>query len=126
VKRPGKPPLNKLPFRLVLGKLAGIGGLMLRNLIVLTLLLLAGPLSQAKPNETKAQVFAVKGMHCEACVSSIRKKICTEGTYSACDVALTDEKKQLGEIRITPKEGQTIDLPKMRTQVSDMGYELKN
>ncbi|MFN7728515.1 MAG: heavy-metal-associated domain-containing protein [Bdellovibrio sp.] len=99
---------------------------MLRQLLVLTFLALLGSFSQAKPSETKAQVFAVKGMHCEACVSSIRKKICTEGTYSACDVALTDAKKQLGEIRITPKEGQTIDVTKMRTQVSDLGYELKN
>ena len=99
---------------------------MLRKLMILTLLLLVGSFSQAKPGETKAQVFAVKGMHCEACVSSIRKKICTEGTYASCDVALTDEKKQLGEIRITPKDGQPVDVTKMRSQVSDMGYELKN
>lgn len=102
---------------------------MLRKSSLVLFTLLAGQLVAAKPaavqGPTKAQVFTVKGMHCEACVSAITKKVCTEGTYASCSVVLTDESKQLGEIRITPKEGQTIDTAKLKTAVSDIGYELK-
>ena len=73
----------------------------------------------------KAQVFSISGMHCEACVQTLTKNICEKNGYAACEVKLTNAKNELGELRITPKEGQTVDAEKLRTQIGDLGYKMK-
>lgn len=98
---------------------------MLRKLFLVLLPLIASQVVAAKTAPPKAQVFTVKGMHCEACVSAITKEVCTEGTYASCNVTLTDESKQLGEIRLVPKDGQTVDAAQLKKSVSDIGYEVK-
>lgn len=69
---------------------------------------------------------AVKGMHCTACTEMVQGKVCDEGKYSQCDVKITNEKKEMGEIHIVTKDATAkIDESAVSAAVKDAGYTLQ-
>lgn len=72
------------------------------------------------------QVFKVEGMHCGGCAGTVEKAVCKKDAYAKCSAAVVDEKTEMGEVRITPKKGQAVDVEALRTALKDVGYTLKN
>lgn len=71
------------------------------------------------------QKLQVKGVHCASCIQSIKQDLCKSGAFAECKVRMLDRKKELGEITLKPNQGQSIDLDKVKSQVKDLGYEIK-
>lgn len=101
----------------------------MKNLVSTVLVLLfSGVLSAADAAKSEAKVINVSGMHCGSCVRSLNKKVCkaNESEYASCSVELTKPDQEMGEIRVTPKDGQPLNLEKIKKQVSDAGYQVKD
>lgn len=69
---------------------------------------------------------AVKGMHCEACTEMVQGKVCEDGKYSTCEVKITNEKKELGQVHLVTKDATAkIDEKQVGAAVKDAGYTLQ-
>ncbi len=70
---------------------------------------------------------AVEGMHCKGCTEMVSGKVCgEEGTYSKCEVKVTDAKKKLGFVRLATKDAKAkIDEKALGTTIADAGYKMK-
>ncbi len=73
----------------------------------------------------ESTTYEVDGMHCSGCKKMISKSVCKNDelakTFEKCEVRLIDEKKQIGQIIITPKADQKLDLEKVSAAVKDAG-----
>lgn len=71
----------------------------------------------------------VVGPHCEGCVSSVKERVCTEGSvYSTCEGKIVDEEKKIGEFRFVTKDPSAkIDEKALAKLIStaDIEYKLK-
>lgn len=69
---------------------------------------------------------AVKGMHCAACVEMVQGKVCEEGKYAKCEVKITNQKKETGQIHMVTKDANAvIDEKNVGAAVKDAGYTLE-
>lgn len=61
---------------------------------------------------------AVKGMHCEDCVSAVQNKVCND-TYSTCDV-------KIGKVHLVTKDAAAkVDEKAVSAEIKDAGYTMK-
>ena len=75
--------------------------------------------------DMNTQIFTIQGMHCDGCASAIRTAICKERLYENCWATVVDPKNEIGELRITPKVGQILNIKEIRKSVEEAGYKLK-
>ena len=71
----------------------------------------------------------VSGMHCAGCKHEIREKVCasTEAKekYESCSVEFTNQKKQIGEIKIVTKKDAKVDLANVKAGIKAAGEDYK-
>lgn len=71
----------------------------------------------------------VEGMHCSGCKDMVKSKVCDNPEIAknaaSCEVKLTNEKKQLGEITIVSKPETTVDVELVKKQVKEAGEEYR-
>ncbi len=79
----------------------------------------------AVSSNSSGVVYKLSGLHCGGCVGTLQKALCEGAEYQSCQVTMTDEAKQSGLIRITPKAGQTVDYAKLKTRTKEAGYSLE-
>lgn len=69
--------------------------------------------------------ITVEGMHCSGCKESVKAKVCGSDAVKAnaesCDVKLTDEEKQIGEITIVTKPEKKVDMAAVEAGVKAAG-----
>ena len=69
----------------------------------------------------------VSGMHCEGCTQMVEGKLCDESKYSTCSVKITNEKKELGEVRLVTKDqAAKVDEQGVSAIITDSGYKMMN
>lgn len=69
----------------------------------------------------------VKGMHCEGCTEMVQGKVCEEGKYSTCEIKITDEAKELGQIHVVTKDEKAkVDEKAIKAAVIDAGYKMQS
>lgn len=96
----------------------------MKNLITLITITLSATLATAETG-----TFTVEGMHCSGCRKTIEAKVCGDANIKAtaekCEVKLTDEKKQIGEIMIVTKAENKIDVETVKKQLTAAGDDYK-
>ena len=69
--------------------------------------------------------FTVEGMHCSSCKKVITKTVCEDQEVAkfaeSCEVKLTDEKKQLGQLTIVTKKDAKINEELVKAGVAKAG-----
>lgn len=73
----------------------------------------------------KTHTFKVDGMHCGGCVANVQRAVCKDSPYEKCAAKILNEKKEIGELSITLKDGQTFDEAKLRSDMKEAGYPIK-
>ncbi|HMN67581.1 MAG TPA: heavy metal-associated domain-containing protein [Bdellovibrionales bacterium] len=92
------------------------------KILILAALLTFGGFASAE--ETTC---TVKGMHCQGCTESVEGKVCDENKYKTCEIKIIDAKKQIGQIRVEPKDAKAnVDEKAISALVKDAGYEMQN
>lgn len=100
------------------------------KLIFISLLVLAQSALAADTKETPIKdaemiEYRVEGMHCAGCKKMITKSVCDDkemnSQFEKCEVELVDAKKQIGKIKIKPKQGQTVDAKAVEASVKKAG-----
>lgn len=89
-----------------------------------SLLVLAFGFSIATVANAESQKFRVDGMHCNDCVASVKQKVCAMGDFASCNARIVDPKKEIGEVSITTKGADKIDVAKLDKVIGDAGYKL--
>lgn len=73
--------------------------------------------------------YTVEGMHCSGCKHMISEKVCQneklKGDMESCEVTLTNAKKQIGTVKITPKKDKTINSSEVKSSITAAGEEYK-
>lgn len=68
-------------------------------------------------------------MHCSGCKEMIKAKVCGNEEIAknaaSCDVQLTNEKKQMGQVTIVSKPETAVDVELVKKQVAAAGTEYK-
>lgn len=69
--------------------------------------------------------LTIEGMHCSSCTKIITKNVCENEAIKknteSCEVKITDEKKQLGQIVIVSKKEAVVDLAAVKDGVKASG-----
>lgn len=69
--------------------------------------------------------ITVEGMHCSGCKEMVKAKVCEDAAVKAnaasCEVALTDEAKELGQITIVTKPETKVDMAAVEAGVKAAG-----
>lgn len=81
---------------------------------LLALSLLALPLFARAESTT----YAVKGMHCGACVQALQAKVCKMDGLEKCEVSM-------GKILIVPKPGVQISQAQVQSKMTEVGEDYK-
>jgi hypothetical protein len=73
--------------------------------------------------------ITVEGMHCSGCKEMVKAKVCGNEEIAknaaSCDVQLTNEKKQIGQVTIVSKAETAVDVELVKKQVAAAGTEYK-
>lgn len=59
-------------------------------------------------------IYKVEGMTCGNCVKAIKSQVCKLADIAQCEVSV-------GEVKLTPKPGQTIDQAQIQAAMSKAG-----
>jgi hypothetical protein len=76
--------------------------------------------------------ISIEGMHCAGCKEMITKKVCDDAaikkTAESCEVKVTNADKQTGEITITTKGEEKVDVDAVKRQLAATGegYKVAN
>lgn len=62
--------------------------------------------------------FKIKGMTCNSCVKSVKKKICQSENIAKCEV-------EVGHAKITAKEGAKLDAASIEKGITSAGFEVE-
>lgn len=73
----------------------------------------------------ESKTLTLEGVHCQDCVATLQEKICGDKTFATCQVKLINEKKELGQLKLTTKGDAKIDMQKIAKIVEDEGYKIK-
>lgn len=64
---------------------------------------------------------AVKGMHCEACITMVKEKVCSD-KFEVCDVTM---KGKDGQLHLKTKDAKTkIDAAELSKVLADTSYSV--
>lgn len=73
--------------------------------------------------------FSVEGMHCSGCKKMISAKVCDNEaiakTSESCEVTVTDEKKQQGQVVIVTKKDSKVDVDAVKAGITAAGSDYK-
>lgn len=73
--------------------------------------------------------LTVEGMHCSGCKEMVKAKVCGNEEIAknaaSCEVQLTNEKKQIGQVTIVSKPETAVDVELVKKQVAAAGSEYK-
>lgn len=82
--------------------------------------LIVGILFFASAAFAESTTYNVEGMHCGACVKSIKRQVCQMDGLESCDVSL-------GKVIVAPKAGVTISQDQIQAAISKAGeYKIVN
>lgn len=70
----------------------------------------------------ESKTFKVGKVHCADCVAEVKEKVCALGNFAKCEVKITNEKKQLGQVMLTTNGEEKIDVAKLEKTIVDAGY----
>lgn len=79
----------------------------------------------ALPALAETAHFKIKGMHCGACVESMKTSVCDKLEGMTCEASLGKTKKekkdQIGDLTVTTPDGIPVDMAKVKALVAASG-----
>lgn len=67
----------------------------------------------------------IKGVHCSGCIEMIEGEVCESQKFKTCKVHLLKDQKNMGEIELETKDGEPIDMAKLKEKVHEAGDDYK-